>query len=184
MSESKEKKELVLSLLRRIKRNDLFALGELMEIKQTDIRTIAFSILNDISLCEDVVNDVLIIFIQNIYNFKNDDNINGWLNTVTINLAIDLKRKTKNEVLCDEGDYRLNPISNDFEERVIDKMITVKVLEKLPEFDRLILLDKILNKLSFTEIALKYNISKKIARTTYEKAKQEFKRLYQKNTKE
>ena len=77
--------EKINSLLESIRKNDLFALGELMEAITPKIAKIACAILKDPQLAEDVVDEVLIALVQNIHSFKSDKNMNGWLNAVTIN---------------------------------------------------------------------------------------------------
>ena len=178
-SNTKDKKHLISSLIRRIRENDLFALGELMEIKQGDIRKIAFSILGDVSLCEDVVNDVLIVFIQNVYKFRTDANINGWINTVTINICIDRRRKAVREVVLPEESLAASKgASAGFEDLLVDRITTVEALEKLPELERRVLLDKVLGKLSYGQIMDKYHMTKKQARLTFDRAKKLFREAY------
>jgi len=173
----RDKKQAVNGLLKRIRENDLFALGELMELKQPDVRRIAFPILQDVSLCEDLLNDVLIIFLKNIDSFKNEENINGWFNAVTVNLAIDMKRKSSRELpmssekLPDSG-------GGAFEESLINKMSTVDALERMPPLERSVLVDKILGGLTYIQLAEKYDLTKKSIRTVFAKAKKIFKDLY------
>jgi RNA polymerase sigma factor (sigma-70 family) len=174
-----DKKTKIKYLLIRIKDNDLLALGELLELKTKDIQIISYKILKDKSLVEDVVNEVMVSFIQNIHNFNDERNINGWLNVVAINKSIDFKRK----MFEHETEYNSN-FSNTSnartEEEILERINVLGVLEKMKDIERYVLLEKLLNNSSYEAIANKFSISYKQTRRIFKSAKLKFMRFYKK----
>jgi RNA polymerase sigma-70 factor (ECF subfamily) len=175
-----DKKTKIKYLLIRIKDNDLLALGELLELKTKDIQAIAFNILKDKSLTEDVVNEVMVSFIQKIHNFDDERNLNGWLNAVAINCSIDYMRKKKNE---NEMIFFDNISSNgsETEDEIIERLNIMDIFKKMDDLERRVLIDKIINKSSYEVISEKFNITYKQARRVFKSAKQNFMNFYKNN---
>ncbi|MBS1399406.1 MAG: sigma-70 family RNA polymerase sigma factor [Firmicutes bacterium] len=169
--------EKINSLLESIRKNDLFALGELMEAITPKIAKIACAILKDPQLAEDVVDEVLIALVQNIHSFKSDKNMNGWLNAVTINKSIDCLRKRKNEFL--PGDDFLSAIPAAItEDKLAEKLQIVDVLKKMEPLQRQLLVDRVLNGETLFSLAKKYNLTVKQVRIRLKKANAAFAALY------
>ncbi len=169
--------EKINSLLGRIRKNDLFALAELMEAVTPKISKIAFSILKDRQLAEDVLDEVLVALVQNVHSFKSKKNISGWLNAVTINKSIDYLRKTKNEFL--PGDEFLSSIPAAVtEEYMTERLQILDTLEKMDPLQRRLLLDKLLNGETLFSLAKKYNLTVKQVRLRLKKANAAFVRFY------
>ena len=175
-----DKKTRIRQLLGRIKENDLLALGELMDIKTRDIEVIAFKILHDKSLAEDVVNEVMVSFVQNIHSFDDEQNLNGWINAVAINKSIDYKRKIINETeLKFEG--AIDTGGNNIESDIVERLNILDILQRLDDMERKVFIDKVINDLQFNKISEKHNITFKQVRRLYKSAKQKFIKLYKNN---
>lgn len=178
MDRATDKKQKITFLLRRIRENDLFALGELMELKTRDIQTIAYSVLRDEALAENIVNEVMIALIQNVHTFRNEKNIDGWINTVTIHRAFDCLKKRKYEVFPGAEVLDTAPASVSSEEQLVERFAVVEALEKLEDLERGVLVEKILNGETYAAIAVKLDLSVKQVRLLYERAKSRFREAY------
>ena len=175
-----DKKTKIKYLLTKIKENDLFALGELLELKTKDIQTIAYNIIKDKTCIEDVVNEVIISFIQNVNNFSDEQNLNGWLNSVAINKSIDYLRKYKSDLnINNDSDASLlkNPSS---EEQIVERISVLDVLSRMNDIERIVLVEKTINKCNYEAISEKYNITYKQVRRIYKTAKESFINYYKK----
>jgi len=176
---TQEENDKINILLKQIEDNNLFALAELMDMKTPSISTIAFNILKNESKSEEVVNSVLIALIKNIHNFKSYKNINGWINSVTINYSIDLLRKDNTELpFNDEIAFDDEELSN--ESQIIERLVIVSAIQSLDSLERGIFIDKYVNGLHFTELCKKYRKSIKAIRVILKKARDKFSEFYEK----
>ncbi|MFP5114145.1 RNA polymerase sigma factor [Bacillaceae bacterium C204] len=110
----------------------------------------ALSILRDIELAEDVLQEVYIKLYQ--YSKSNQvTNVRAWLIRVTRNTALDLYRKKKRELTGFDAQYfeRLEYISED----PVDKIVLSKYLALLDSGERQIIIMKDISGLKHKEIA-------------------------------
>ena len=172
-----EDKDKLNALLKRIRDNDLDALGELLRIKSPAIKKIAYEIIRDSSVCDDIVNEVMISVIRNVHKFKNFRNINGWINSVTINKSIDYNRRKSHEVPA-FSDFISDVAAADENGKLVEKLAVVSALEKMDPTERGILLDKFLNEMTLYALAQKYDLSVKQTRNRLSAAKKHFENFY------
>lgn len=95
-------KQEIENLLKRVKNDDPSALDRLIELKEGNLLKLAYTYLHDKMLAEDVVSEVFYEFLKRIKQFKNEKNLNGWLNVTTINKSLNIIKKRKKEVFTED----------------------------------------------------------------------------------
>lgn len=68
-------------------------LDQLMEDYATDLKRIAFLYVNDISECEDIIQEVYISCYQKLSSFRHESSYKTWLIRITINKCKDYKKR-------------------------------------------------------------------------------------------
>lgn len=135
---------------------------------------------------EELVNESFMRIFKGIGNFKvKDDNIDsleklflGWMARISTNLSIDHLRAKKQMVLIDDHDHfeaYVNPVAPSVSLEVAD---ILKLLESLPEVQRLIFNLFEVDGYSHEEIALKLGIPESTSRTYLARAKKKLRELY------
>lgn len=97
------------NLLREYKNGNGKALESLMLLVYKDLFLLSYSYLKDKMLAEDVVSDVFLKLIEKCHMIKNEQNLSGYLKTITINKSIDILRKRKNDYF--PGEETINRIA-------------------------------------------------------------------------
>lgn len=165
-------------IIEQIADGDKNALKRFISIKGGFIKSVAFNILNDRQLCEDALNEVIIKIWSNAYKIKAYKNIEGFIYTVSYNAAIDIKRKNRH--FLPVADEIINSVSDhsNIENDTLEKITVHKVLEKLAEDERQILILNSLYGYNFFDCAKAMELSYFKARSLCIKAKQKFKEYY------
>lgn len=81
---------------------DLRAFGELIEAYQEDVRAIAYAVLLDDGLAEDVAQETFIVAWTRRAQLRDPSSLGGWLVAIARNRGRDLLRARRREVLVDE----------------------------------------------------------------------------------
>ncbi|WP_341323543.1 sigma-70 family RNA polymerase sigma factor [Solibacillus sp. FSL H8-0523] len=68
-------------------------LNQLMEDYATDLKRIAFLYVNDMSECEDIIQEVFISCYQKLSSFRHESSYKTWLIRITINKCKDYKKR-------------------------------------------------------------------------------------------
>ena len=167
----------VRNLLREYKKGDNSALGKLMQGTYKDLFRLAYSYLKDKMLAEDVVSETYIKVIEKIHTIKNEQNLNGYLRTITINKSLDILRKRKKELIVDSEEA-----AEQTEQSAAnaDTQYVRFILSKLGCIEREVLL---LWQYGYTlsEISVKTDHTINQVRLVLDKAKKSFSETYHKN---
>ena len=140
----------------------------------------------DYNDAEELVNESFIRVFKGIVSFKaKEDNIEslekmflGWMAKISANLSIDHLRAKKQMVLIDDHDHfedYVHPVAPPVSLEVED---ILKLLESLPEVQRMIFNLFEVDGYSHEEIALKLGIPESTSRTYLTRAKKKLRELY------
>lgn len=138
------------------------------------MQTVAYDVLNDYQLSEDIVHEAFVKVAQNMGKIEdiNDNRTKRYLITITKNLAIDQYRKNvrerKNKVFIDELNEEETPVVN-LESEMENKYLTI--LKELPEGIRDVFLLKYSSQFENSEIAEIMNISEENVRQRLSRGK-------------
>jgi RNA polymerase sigma-70 factor (ECF subfamily) len=149
-------------LIWRFKHGSNDALCRIYEKYEDYMLTIAVSLLNDISIAEDVVHDVFVSFAQSAEKIRLNGNLKGYLTTCVANLARDrIRARRRQPVGLDDAE----PVSLDLVEP-LQSLIDDEQLQRLsfamaqlPYEQREVLALHIQGEMSFKTIAQSQNVS-------------------------
>ena len=154
-----------LDLVERLKKGQQWAFDVLVKQYQNRLLKIAYGITLDREDSLEVVQDVFISVFKNIHTFRQDASLSTWLRKITINQCLNWKRKWKrkfkwnHESIESENDQNLfeaNIKSNDpeilYRKKQFEKNL-MKLIKKLPEKTRMVLVLNAFEGLSYEEIA-------------------------------
>jgi len=85
------------SLVARSRDGDAEAFGELFARKHRSVYLVAYQILGDVALAEDVVQDVFVRLWQHCADYKEELSLDAWLRRIATNRAIDHWRSRRAE---------------------------------------------------------------------------------------
>lgn len=160
------------NLLDSFKNGDMQSFEQLVIKYKDKIAKTVYSIINNVSDVDDVVQDIFLIVYKSVRSFKGNSSFSTWLYRITVNRCYQelRKRKTRNQI--NETDFNgetaaeIGSILPSQEENMEDKMIRnelreniQKTLNTLPEKYRVIFILKNINGLSYKEISETMNIS-------------------------
>ena len=135
----------------RMKDGDKVALHEVYEAYLAYVYHIVLQVVQNKEDAEDVTSEFFIKLWKIADNYKPQEGHRGWLAAIARNMAIDLLRKRKKEILTEEFIEEVSDES--IEELVIEDMSMQQTLEKLQTAEREIVHLKICGMLTFQEIA-------------------------------
>lgn len=143
------------------------------------------SMLDDIELSQDAVQEIFLKVLLNLATFKKDSRFSTWLYSITYNYCIDVIRKEGKlnvEAIDDRKHNDLLPDISDIEEQ---KLLQIKVdrldtvLNTIPVRDKSILLMKYQGDLSIKEISDIIGKSESAVKMTLKRAKEKSLRTYE-----
>lgn len=155
----------------RFNRGDKDALRSIYEKYKDDLLKLAFALLSDINLAEDVVNDSFVSFAQSAGKIRLTGNLKSFLTTCVVNHARDVyrARKQKKTVSIDQV-VQVKSDSNGPEQSVIfnEEYQRLKVaMDELPCEQREIIILHLQSSMRFRHIARLQNISINTAKSRY-----------------
>ncbi len=156
------------SLIKKAKKGDKKSFGKLVKMHQQSILYLAYDLVGNYEDAKDLAQEVFIRAFEKINQFEERSQFSTWLNRITVNLAIDHRRKNKKNPRQSIGD-NFDQIHHS---EILDGFNNQDSPEKAIEFsENRTVLEQALNKLSEnqrTVVALKYfhqNSTKEIAET-------------------
>jgi RNA polymerase sigma-70 factor (ECF subfamily) len=154
------------ALVRRIQQGDEMAFREMVDRYQSKVFSIIFGILRNRNDAEDIAQQVFSKVYFSIGNFDFRSSLLTWIYKITVNECYDYLRKKKVRKLVYESDFseeessRLNNVEspNDsgggpVDERLADRDLVLKLLSKVSEEDRNLMLLKEVEGHSVEELA-------------------------------
>lgn len=141
------------------------------------------SMLADEALARDAVQDIFIKVYLNLSRFNEQSSFSTWLYSITYNFCIDLIRKKKKVPITftDDAERIGDQIDVDIPDSVLLEMKhgrLEKVLAKMPEGDRIILLMKYMDDMSIKDIADFFQKTESAIKMQIMRAKQKAQMIY------
>lgn len=139
--------------------------------------------LADEALARDAVQDIFIKVYLNLSRFNEQSSFSTWLYSITYNFCIDLIRKKKKVPITftDDAERIGDQIDVDIPDSVLLEMKhgrLEKVLAKMPEGDRIILLMKYMDDMSIKDIADFFQKTESAIKMQIMRAKQKAQMIY------
>ena len=122
---------------------------EFYEMTKKQLFFIIIQIIKDEDLTNDLMQETYLKFLKSIDQVKVNQNISAYLSMIARNLAIDLYRKRKKEIVADDLIANLPDDQVPYE----NNEDIFKILDHLEEDEREIVILHVLNDLKFREIA-------------------------------
>lgn len=142
-------------LLERFKRGDKEAFNELIFRHQRAIYSLAYRIIGDEKEAREITQQVFVNAYRGLLRFKEKSEVKTWLYRITINLCKNYFRSNPCKREVDLEDLNLSqtetPLSQLLKEE--EKMRLKMMLDSLPEKQRITLILRIYQELSYKEIA-------------------------------
>lgn len=156
-----------MNIIKRVAEGDNKALEELFLLYGKKVFRLALAILNDRFLSEDVVQETFLKVQQNAksYQFRNSER--EWIMTIAHNIAIDILRKRKKEIVQEEISYSEIP---DAVTKGDNDIGFLQLIEPLNELDKQIVSLHLISELKHREIAHILNMSVSAVKKRYERA--------------
>lgn len=150
---------------------------ELIQRYQTKVFAVALKVSNNQRDAEDIVQEVFLQLYRSLEKFNSESSFSTWIYRITMNKAIDYKRKQK-KLTIDETDnqYLSLPDRNTLtpEETLIknlDKEVLHSYLHELPKDYRIVIDLYYFEELTYREISLKLNVAVKTVESRLYRAK-------------
>ncbi len=172
-------------LLKRIRCGDKDALRRIYEKYRDDLFTVAVSLLQDVHLAEDCLQDVFVSFADSA-GFNIRHNLKGYLISCVANRARDRLRKKTIQLDCPLGELGSLATSTGPADKVIDSEESVRVfraLAKLPYQQREVFILHVQGEMKFREIAKLQNISIRTAQSRYRYGVEKLRAILEKENK-
>ena len=168
-------------LVRLCKKGDAKAQYKLYKLYCKGMFNVAARMTNNRSLAEDVLQDAFIKAFSEMHKLKDEKAFGGWLKRIVINRCIDVTRKEK-MVFADMETLRNQHL--EIAEEVdsnIDPELVHRLIKKLPDGAREILVLRALEGYKHAEIGKKLGISESTAKTQFFRAKQLLAKMLKEN---
>ncbi|MBO4429040.1 MAG: sigma-70 family RNA polymerase sigma factor [Clostridia bacterium] len=144
------------------------ALPVIHKYLERQIFAVAYSVLHDFSLCDDVVQETYVKIIEKASSYRPGTSAKAWILTVARNIALDMAKHRKFET--PDENLEINP-SDRFDESAIILSMQVKAaLDSLDDEDRQIVTLKTYSGLKHGEIAAMLGITTEAAKKKYQRA--------------
>jgi RNA polymerase sigma-70 factor (ECF subfamily) len=152
-------------LVRRVQAGDEMAFREIVERYQSKIYSIIYGILRNQNDAEDIAQQVFAKVYFSIRNFDFRSSLLTWIYKITVNECYDYLRKKKVRKLVYESDFSEDDAlrmensdaaveqSGPIDERLANRDLVTKLLAKIPEEDRSLLMLKEVEGHSVEELA-------------------------------
>ncbi len=135
---------------------------------ERQIFAVAYSVLHDFSLCDDVVQETYIKIIEKAASYRPGTSAKAWVLTIARNIALDMLKHRKFETPDENLDMNM---SDRFDENSILLSLQVKsALDALDDEDRQIVTLKAYTGLKHSEIAAMLGITTEAAKKKYQRA--------------
>lgn len=132
----------------------------------------------------DAVQDIFIKVLVNIGNFKEKSKFSTWVYAISYNYCIDVIRKNKNLPVTDFDDKAENlDLADEVDDHwitQIDSRTIEKIMDKMNEGDKAILLMKYMDELSIKDICNVINKTESAVKMKLKRAKTRFKLIFSK----
>lgn len=159
-------------LVRLCKKGDAKAQYKLYRLYAKGMYNVAIRMTNNKAVSEDILQDAFVKAFSEIRKLKNEKAFGGWLKRIVINRCIDVSRNDRLRFEDMESiQHQHLEIAEEIEGE-IDPELVHKLIKKLPDGAREILVMRALEGYKHAEIGEKLGISESTAKTQFFRAKQ------------
>ena len=151
----------------KISDGDRDALRIIHKHMNRQIYAVAYAVLRDFSLSDDVVQETYVKIIEKAFSYRKGTNARAWVLSIARNIAIDYYRKRKFE--CDTDEITDAGMRFD-ESTVLSSMEVKKALDNLSDEERQIVTLKVYAGLKHREIAELLGITTDACKKKYQRA--------------
>lgn len=151
----------------KISDGDHDALKIIHKYMNRQIYAVAYAVLQDFSLSDDVVQETYIKIIEKAFSYRKGTNARAWVLAIARNIAIDYYRKRRFE--CDTDEITDAGMRFD-ESTVLSSMEVKKALDALSDEERQIITFKVYAGLKHREIAALLGITTEACKKKYQRA--------------
>ena len=131
------------------------------------IYAVAYSVLRDFSLSDDVVQETYIKILEKAFSYRKGTNARAWVLSIARNIAIDMFRHRKFETVSDETEGEDSRFD---ESSILSSMEVKNALDALDDEERQIITLKIYAGLKHREIASLLGITAESSKKKYQRA--------------
>ncbi len=160
--------------LYKISEGDHDALSVIHRYMHRQIYAVAYAVLRDFTLSDDVVQETYIKILEKSFSYRKGTNARAWVLSIARNIAIDLYRKRRFECdtdTLDESDMRFD------ESTVLLSMEVRRALDTLSDEERQIVTLKVYAGLKHREIAELLGITTEACKKKYQRAADKLREL-------
>ena len=158
----------------KISDGDNEALKVIHKYMHRQIYAVAYAVLQDFSLSDDVVQETYIKIMEKAFSYQKGTNVRAWVLAIARNIAIDYYRKRRFE--C-ESEELLDDDTRFDESTVLSSMEVKKALDTLSDEERQIITFKIYAGLKHREIASLLGITTEACKKKYQRASEKLREL-------
>lgn len=162
-------------LIQRIVKGENQLYRELISRYQSKVYAVAFKVANHSKDAEDVAQEVFIQIFRSLTQFKGDSTFSTWIYRITMNKALDLKRKQARAPSFELEIPNEIPTHHTPESELLKKEeqeLARRYLDQLAENYREVVVLYYFHQLSYTEIATRLDIAIKTVESRLYRAKQ------------
>ncbi|MBQ9748918.1 MAG: RNA polymerase sigma factor [Clostridia bacterium] len=151
----------------KIASGDAEALSVIHKYMSRQIYAVAYAVLQDFTLSDDVVQETYVKIIEKSFSYQKGTNARAWVLSIARNIAIDFYRKRRFECEADE----LADAGMRFDEStVLSSMEVKRALDALSDEERQIITFKVYAGLKHREIAALLGITVEACKKKYQRA--------------
>ncbi|HAN20376.1 MAG: hypothetical protein A2Y15_08030 [Clostridiales bacterium GWF2_36_10] len=162
--------------IKKIAEGDLTALSVIYDCAGRLIFTVAFSILGDYQLSQDVMQDTFIHIADKAHTYRKGSNAKAWIVSIGRNLALNVLKERKHVSCVEDCSYKvIYPIT---EEKLITSITLSDALACLQSQEREIVVYKTMCNLSHNQIAGLMDITIPNSRQKYKRALEKLRCYY------
>jgi len=157
-------------LVRQCRKGNVKAQYKLYRLYAKGMFNVAVRMVGDSQAAEDILQEAFIKVFKGLDKLKNDAAFGGWLKRIVINLCIDYSRKER-FVFIEIDDLKSNDLVVEEIDEDMDTALVHKLIKKLPEGARQILVMRALEGYKHAEIGEELGISESTAKTQFFRAR-------------
>ncbi len=108
------------NIIRQLKSGNMDFFGDFYELTKKQVYVAIINIIKNKTICEDIMQDTYLKFLNNIHKYKDKTNVIAFIVTIARNLAINEYNKNKKEVHYDLSLYEEEIVSKTEETPLLD----------------------------------------------------------------
>ena len=119
------------NIIRQLKSGNMDLFDDFYELTKKQVYVAIINIIKNKTICEDIMQDTYLKFLNNIHKYKDKTNVIAFIVTIARNLAINEYNKNKREVHYDLSLYEEEIVSKTEETPLLDLVFILHVIDYL-----------------------------------------------------